>query len=378
MVRRLSIAALLTFLADMTLFNVYEVWVAFPRKLAESDFRIWYAAGLIGSRWGWSRLYDMDSMARALGLVWPGTRIEPFPNPPPAAWLTVPFTLLPFGPALFLWTLMNLAVVVALSQVFAPRITWARIAFALSALGFLPVFVMVEAGPLSPPVLLSVAGCLLLLRRDRQVAAGLMLSLIAIKPNVAVLVPLALLAAGYLRAFVAWLAATSLLVVISVLTLGPHGVLEFVAVELQFATNDYFLNYSFSDLLGSPGAYVLISLSIVALTLVAAFTRRRSDPGLVIAAGILGSLLINHHLTPADFILLLLPVWLGVAHTQPLHVRLVAAALWAAGWTSSIGLGWPVAMMELVYIAALIVPVGSRSGEPTEAIDGASLHLAER
>jgi hypothetical protein len=373
--RRWSIAALLTFLADLTLFNLYEVWVAIPRKLVESDFRIWYSAGLIGSRWGWQHLYDADMMRRAVEMVWPGSRVLPFPNPPPAAWLMVPFTLLPFGPALFLWTLLSLALVVALSQAFAPPSSWARIAFALSAFGFLPVFVMVEAGPLSPPVLLGIAGCVLLLRRGHQVAAGLVLSLILVKPNVAVLVPPALLVAGQVRAFVAWLAPTAVMVVISVLTLGQHGLEGFVAVEMDFAGMGYYLTYSLADMLGGSAAYAIAVPIIVALTLVAARVRRKSDPGLVVAAGVLGSLLINHHLTPADFILLLIPVWVGVAQAQPRHRRVVSAGLWAAGWTTSLGLAWPVAVMELAYIAVLILPDRVRGRQVSQAVAEPSLHL---
>ena len=373
--RRWSIAALLTFLADLTLFNVYEVWVAIPRKLVQSDFRIWYSAGLIGSRWGWQRLYDFDMMRRAIDLVWPGSGVLPFPNPPPAAWLMVPFTRLPFGPALFVWTLLSLVLVVALSQVFAPPSSWARAAFALSVLGFLPVFVMVEAGPLSPPVFAGIAACVLLLRRGHPVAAGLILSLIIVKPNVAVLVPLALLFAGHVRAFTAWLAATSVMVVISVLTLGQHGLVGFVAVEMQFGGLGDYLTYSLADLLGGSLAYAIAVPVIFALTLVAARVRRSSDPGLALSAGVLGSLLINHHLTPADFTLLLIPVWVGVAQAQPPHRRLVSAGLWAAGWTSSLGLAWPVAVMELAYIAALILPDRVRGTQMPEAVAGASVHL---
>lgn len=329
--------------------------MAIPRKLVESDFRIWYAAALIGPRWGWPRLYDADVMRLAVEITWPGSRVFPFPNPPPAAWLMLPFTVLPFGAALFLWTVLSLTMLLAFSQAFAPTWSWARIAFALSVLGFLPVFVMVEAGPLSPPVFAGIAGCVLLLRRRRQVAAGLVLSLIAVKPNVAVLVPLAVLVAGHRRAFTTWLAATSVMVIVSVLTLGSHGLVAFAAVEGEYAGMGNYLAFSLVELLGSPHAYVIAVPVIVVVTLVAA-RRSMSDPGLALSAGVLGSLLINHHLTPADFILLLLPVWVGVAQAQPAQIRVVAALLWAAGWMTSIGLAWPVVAIELAYVAVLILP----------------------
>jgi hypothetical protein len=335
---------------------MYQVWVAFPRKLVESDFRIWYAAASIGPQLGWSHLYDIDLQRRAVESVWPGSRYLPFANPPPAAWIILPFTLLPFGAALALWTALSVALLVAMSQAFSPKDLWARAAFALSALAFLPTFVMVEAAPLSPVVLGAVGACTLLLWRRHHIWAGVVLSLIAVKPNIAVLVPLAILAAGYLRVFVAWLGATVLLIVISVLTIGPQGVISFLAVNVTFISYTYYLNFSLTEVLGGTVQYAIAAAIIVGITLVAAYMRR-TEPGIAVAAGIIASLLINHHLTPADFTLLLIPIWIVMAISPPMYLRLIGALLWAAGWTSSLGLAWPVAAMEVLLLVGFAVPV---------------------
>ncbi|HYM96440.1 MAG TPA: glycosyltransferase family 87 protein [Candidatus Sulfotelmatobacter sp.] len=348
--------AMVTFLADLTIFNLYQVWIAFPHKLIESDFRIWYAAATIGPRWGWQALYDTNVQRQAVSAVWPGSLYLPFANPPPAAWIVLPFTLVPFGAALALWTVLSLALVVAISQAYAGPERWKRAAFALSALGFLPVFVMVEAAPLSPVVVAGVAACALLLKRGREIAAGLALSLIIVKPNLAVVVPFAVLAAGYLRAFTAWLAASVFLFVISLLAIGAKGLESFIALNVAYLAEGYHLTYSLAELVGGGLPFAIAAIVIGVLALVAARVWGTSDPRIAIAAGITGSLLINHHLTPADFIILLVPVWFVITASVPPYLRLVAGGLWAAGWTSSLGLAWPVIGMELLLLIALLVP----------------------
>jgi hypothetical protein len=354
--KRWSAIALVIFLADLTVFNLYQVWVAFPHKLIESDFRIWYAAATIGPRWGWSALYDTDVQRQAVEAVWPGSLYLPFANPPPAAWIVLPFTLIPFGTALALWTVLSIALLLAISQAYAPAERWKRTAFALSALGFLPVFVMVEAAPLSPVVVAGVAACALLLKRGRDIAAGLALSLIIIKPNLAVLVPFGILAAGYVRVFTAWLAASVVMFVISALTIGSKGLESFISLNVAYLAEGYHLTYSLAELVGGGLAFAIAAVVITVLALIAARVSGISDPRIAIAAGITGSLLINHHLTPADFIILLVPVWFVITSSVPQYLRLIAGALWAAGWMSSLGLAWPVIGMELLLLIGLLVP----------------------
>src|SRR5712692_2138510 len=86
------VAAAIVALAELTLFNLYQVANAIPAKLSESDFRIFYAVALIGPRWGFDRLYDPDLQQQALQLVWAGTQWVPFINPPFVAWLLLPLT----------------------------------------------------------------------------------------------------------------------------------------------------------------------------------------------------------------------------------------------------------------------------------------------
>ena len=355
-------AALITALADLTLFNGYEVWRAFPQKLAETDFRIWYSAAGVGVRSGWRHLYDLTYQRSALEGVAPGSLFEVFGNPPIAAWIIAPFTLIPYPAALALWTVLILLVLLALSQAFSPAGRATRLAYALSAIGFLPTFVMLEAAPLSPVVVGAVGLCALLLLRRHDVGAGAVLSLIMVKPNIALLLPLMLLVAGWWRVFVAWFVTSVALAFVSLATLGTSGLVDFVNVNLTLFEETYHLNFSLEVILGSRIAWAVAVVVILALALIASWLSRGGGPEVPIVAGIVSTLLVNHHLTPADFTMLLPAVWL-LLHLRPdLSTRSLAAALWAAGWMSSLGLAWPVAAVQALVLGRLAIRRRVRAG----------------
>ena len=46
-------------------------------------------------------------------------------------------------------------------------------------------------------------------------------------------------------------------------------------------------------------------------------------------------------------------VWLVMSLRPRVEIVVAGAALWAAGWASSLGLAWPVAVMEAVFIGAV-------------------------
>jgi len=49
----------------------------------------------------------------------------------------------------------------------------------------------------------------------------------------------------------------------------------------------------------------------------------------------------------------LLSVWLVLSLRPRVEIVVAGAALWTAGWASSLGLAWPVAVMEAVFIGAV-------------------------
>jgi len=70
-------------------------------------------------------------------------------------------------------------------------------------------------------VVAAVAACWWFAERDRSVVAGLVLSAIALKPQLALFVPLCLLVSGHARVFGAW-AVASLVIALVALAIAGH------------------------------------------------------------------------------------------------------------------------------------------------------------
>jgi len=104
-----------------------------------------------------------------------------------------------------------------------PRAGGFRRAYLAWVLALFPVWFTVYEGQASGLAAFSVVLCWWLLDRRRDLLAGLALTPILLKPHLALLLPLLLLAARRWTAFGAWAAASALLAGISVLTLGTGG-----------------------------------------------------------------------------------------------------------------------------------------------------------
>jgi hypothetical protein len=324
------------------------------------DFHTYLAAAHVGMSDGWSDIYEQALIdAEQKGLV-PGQVAQPYLSTPPVAWLVAPLALLPYTPAYYIWAVLTLGAFILALAWSAPagdRLgRWILVAAAVS-----PWWVLhaVHVGQVVP----LVAACLLvawrLLREDRHVAAGLVLTLIVLKPNTAILVPFALLAAGRFRTFAAWFTASAVVAGIAALTLGPHGVASYVS-QLTGPLPRGADALTLERAIHISGAPVLIlRLVIVAATLAAAF-KLRGSLGLVIAVGILGSLVMAPYLHGSDLCLLSAAgfiVW--IERPAPLwRATLAAGCIAASPFISMIGVGptldrWP--LLELGLLVGLVV-----------------------
>jgi hypothetical protein len=204
-----------------------------------------------------------------------------------------------------------------------------------------------------------------LIREERQVVAGLVLSLAVLKPTVLILVPFALLAAGYTRVFVTWLAAAVVLVVASLVSLGPSGLTAYASIASEFASRPYFLRWSLAPILGE-GAWVVAVVFIALMTPWLARRVRAQGPEAVIVVGVMGSFLINHHMTPGDLMVLLVPVWLLLRERQSRRSDALVGVVWTGAWLSLI---FPVAGIAVVAATPVVLFVRSvfRRSAPTGA-----------
>jgi glycosyl transferase family 87 len=295
---------------------VWDLWIAvttfIPQYAVRNDLRLAYGAALVGIRDGYGRLYDLAAQKVEIQSLGQGFNPQLFISPPPLAWLVTPLLALPFTAALVVWTLLLLAALGLAWFVLAPPGRLTKAAHLVLWLGLFPVAFGVMVGQPGPLVAAVVATCWWLIRRDRPVLAGLVLSLVVIKPQLAVLVPICLLISGHSKTFGAWLAASLLIGLVALALLGPEGVARYrdVLAQTQSPAWDITRRYSISGPLGLGPLLTATQILVVMVTLLVAWRHRHRGPEVPIAAGIVGSLLFTPYLGFQDFLMLVVAGWL--------------------------------------------------------------------
>ena len=323
------------------------------------DFHTYEAAARVGVQRGWSFIYDQNLVAIEQKRLVPSQIAQPFLSPPTDAWLVAPLTPLPYWAAYYIWAAVTLLV-------FAAALVWAARSRGLArwiavaaALGPWWVLHAVNLGQVAPLVAAGVVLTMRLARERRDLVAGLALSLVFLKPNTAFLVPFALLVAGRYRTFATWAAVGAAITVVAFVTMGTHGISAYIG-QLTQPLPGGASSLTLEGAFGVAGMGAIgLRLVIAAGSLAVAF-RLRSSPGLAIATGALGSLLVVPYLHGSDLCVLSAAAW-AVWEERP-------AWLWrvplAAGWliaspyvnltNFALGLNrWPI--VEGALLAALAV-----------------------
>jgi hypothetical protein len=319
------------------------------------DYHTYKAAAVIGLKEGWSQIYDQAAVAVAQIQLDPGEVAQPFLSPPTVAWLVTPLVPLPYSFSYYAWALLTLvAYVAAIAWSTASRglDRWILVAAAFSPWWVLEAF---RVGQVVPLVAVGMAISWRLLRENRNVAAGVAMSLLLLKPNTAFLVPFAVLAAGRVRAFAALTAVGAVLVVVALLAVGGDGAFDYWSqLTGSLPTGADALTLERALGLRGPAITVMRILIIVAVV-IAAFRLRRS-PGLVLVAGILGSLIAVPYLHASDFCLLAVAaviVW-DERPTLAWRVPLVVGWLLTGPYVGLVGFGLPLQRWPLVELAFLV------------------------
>ena len=339
------------------------------------DFHTYLAAAVVGLQQGWSHVYDQALVAAAQKHLVPGQWSQPFLSPPTVAWLVAPLTVFPYWAAFGIWavfSVLTLAAALALSGVSTGVGRWIAVVGALS-----PWWVLhaVNLGQVVPLVAAGVVVAWRLVRDDKEVAAGVLLSVIFLKPNTAILVPVALLAAGRYRVFAAWLAAGGVLAVIAFLMLGVDGASAYVnqlVAPLPTGADGLTLRGA----IGATGAVAaVLRVLIVGMVLATAF-RLRGSPGLVLPIGIVGSLIVSPYLHASDLCLLSAAAWMVWEERTAVAWRIALAVGWvvASPFVFLPGFGpglnrWP--WLESAFLLALVAaawrPLTSAADSRTRA-----------
>ena len=238
--RNLGIAAGGTAAVIFAVFDLYQ-WVgAFASDHFHNDLTFYYIAAEIGLQHGWSHIYDLQlqqSYLNSLGSGITVAELARYISPPPVAWAALPLTLFSFTTAYGLWSGLLFVALAVTWRFAAPAEGTGRLRelFLAAAVGWLPVIYGLQLGQPGIFVALGVAGSYALLRANRPFWAGVALGALALKPQLAFLVPLALLASGRYRAFAGSAVALGLLAAASALALGSSGIGAYLE-RLNFAS----------------------------------------------------------------------------------------------------------------------------------------------
>ena len=307
------------------------------------DFHTYLAAGKVGLDHGWSSVYNQWLVAVAQKELSPGQIAQPFLSPPTVAFVTAPLVTLPYGLAYVVWAVFILAM-------FAVALAWAGVSTGwgrwIAVVGALaPWWVMhaVNVGQVVPLVAAGTVVAWRLTRERRDVLAGIALVTLVLKPNTAILVPLALLFAWRYRAFAAWVGASAAVLIVVLLTVGPDGMWAYVTQlrgPLPKGADDLTLHGALS----LTGVFATALRVLIIGAVLAASYKLRHSPGLVIPLAIVGSLVVSPYLHGSDLVLLAAAGWM-VWEERP-----------ALAWRAPLALGW--------FLAS-----------PYLYLKGASLHL---
>ena len=319
------------------------------------DFHTYLAAARVGMQSGWTHLYDQTLVAVEQQRLVPKLWSQPFLSPPAVAWIVAPLTPLPYWVAFWVWAVLTFAS-------FFAALAWAGISTGISrwiaVLGALsPWWVLhaVSVGQVVPLVAAGVVVAWRLLREQKDIAAGVVLAVLFLKPNTAILAPFALLVAGRYRAFGAWIGAGAAIGLIAVLTLGVDGMSAYVN-QLLAPLPSGADSLTFKGALGVTGvAATLLRVVAVTIALVAAF-KLRASPGLALAAGIVGTLIVAPYLHGSDLCLLSAAAFIVWEERTAPAWRIPLAIGWLLGspYLLLVGLGPTLKQFPLLEYALLL------------------------
>jgi hypothetical protein len=361
--------------ATASLFAVYDLYqwaVAYGSDRFHNDFTFYYAAARIGLAHGWPSIYDLQLQQAQLDAMGSGITIAQlarYISPPPVAWSALPLTTLPYPVAYWTWSVLLLAALGLAWYVASPGASRARVIFLAAAIGWLPVIYGLQLGQPGLFVAAGVAGSYALLRAEKPLWAGIALGALALKPQLAFLVPLALLAARQDRAFLGSVLALGVLAAASAIALGGDGINTYLS-RLSFAsTVPVNRELTLATLLGG-GTVTRAVQGVIALgSLALVYRLRHRGPEWIYIPALVGGMLATPYLHLDDLAMLGLAAWLCLRTPTPrwTWVYVLAAVLAIEGepvWGPVPVIIAELGALALISVAALrrqpVAPLPSR------------------
>jgi glycosyl transferase family 87 len=311
--RNLGVAAGAAAAVPFAAWDVYKWLEAYASDHFHNDFTFYLAAARIGISHGWPSIYNLSIQQAELDAL--GSRIviaelARYISPPPVAWLALPFTPLPYEVGYWAWSGLLLVALALTWYLAAPGRGPARLIHLVAAIGWLPVIYGLQLGQPGLFVAFGVAGSYALLRTGRPFLAGLALGVLALKPQLGFLIPIAFLVSGRYRAFAGAAVALAVLAALSAIAVGPDGISAY-RERLAFAAGvpvnrELTLAPFIGDL--TITRVVQVVVAVWALALAYRFRRGRTELTFVIA--ITGGLIASPYLHIDDLVMFGLAGWL--------------------------------------------------------------------
>jgi alpha-1,2-mannosyltransferase len=329
---------------------------AVTRDMLGHDFLTFYSAGTFARAGQFDRLYDLSAIkareaaiGHAAGLT---VGFGPWWNPPFAAWLFVPFTLLPFNQALAVWWAIGF-ICLGISMILLARMLpeprdWRNeglIPLLVFASG--PFWAVAGHGQNTFLTLLLLCITAVLWRRRRAWAAGLVAGLLLYKPQHAVIIAAMLCLSLGWRAAAGFAATAAALILVTIFTmpgvLGNYlhtlpGLLKVMQEQSDYSWDRHVTLKAFWRLLlqgDNAGSMLLatkllwcISELFVTGILIAMVRGARRDR--VIAAAVLASPLLVPFCFDYDLLILALPATLCAADAMAHGTSRRLLGMWIA------------------------------------------------
>jgi alpha-1,2-mannosyltransferase len=288
-----------------------------------SDFVHFWSAGYIANHGLPENSYQADQIFKASKIAVPENSKQYLWLYPPTFLLVVQaFAKLAYLPALLVWSLVGLfGYLFVIYKIFPGRAT-----FWVSA-GFWPVLINLLQGQngFLSTILLAGAYCNLI---SRPIIAGILIGLLAYKPQLGLIVPLALLAG---RQYVVFISAVITVIGMNLTAFLYYGLASYQAFFLNLEISHAFTDQGVLSLFKMPSFFAAlrildvdsnIALSIhaffgsVIAVLTACVWRKNIGMDIKMSVLIFGSMVVPHYLNDYDLLLLIIPIILQLKRVE--------------------------------------------------------------